>query len=94
MLHVIFLASSIVLADALFYGLMLMLQVGFYGAAIVGLTQRNARRRSIVFTAPCAMTLLLWATVVGFCRFIMDRQQVTWERVAAPAPATRHDVAA
>ena len=63
----------------------------FYTAAIVGSTQRS-RRRSIVFTAPCAMCLLLWATVVGFFRFITHRQQVTWERV--PAPATRGDVAA
>jgi biofilm PGA synthesis N-glycosyltransferase PgaC len=94
MLHTTFLVSSVVLADAGFYGLMLALQMTFYAAAVVGLTQRNARRRSIVFTAPCAMCLLLWATVVGFCRFMTDRQQVTWERVAAPAPATRRDVAA
>jgi len=94
MLHAIFLASSVVLADAAFYGLMLGLQVVFYTAATVGLTQRNARRRSIVFTAPCAMCLLLWATVVGFYRFVTDGQQVTWERVAVPAPATRRDIAA
>jgi len=94
MLHATVLVSNIVLAAPGFYGLMLALQASFYAAAIVGLTQRNAQRRSIVFTAPCAMCLLLWATVVGFYRFITHRQQVTWERVTAPAPATRHDVAA
>jgi cellulose synthase/poly-beta-1,6-N-acetylglucosamine synthase-like glycosyltransferase len=94
MLHATVVASNIVLAAPGFYGLMLALQASFYAAAIVGLTQRNAQRRSIVFTAPCAMCLLLWATVVGFYRFITHRQQVTWERVPAPAAATRHDVAA
>jgi hypothetical protein len=33
---------------------------------------------------PCAICLLSWATVVGFVRFLTNRQQVTWERVAAP----------
>jgi hypothetical protein len=37
------------------------------------------------------MCLLLWATIVGFYRFVTHRQQVTWDRV--PAPAQR-DVAA
>jgi len=103
MLHASFLVSNVVLADSGFYGLMLALQAGFYAAAIVGLAQRDApvrrsatreggRRRSILFTAPSAMCLLLWATVVGFFRFITHRQQVTWERV--PGPATRRDVAA
>jgi biofilm PGA synthesis N-glycosyltransferase PgaC len=90
MLHASVLVSDIVLADAGFYGLMLVLQGIFYGAAAVGLTQRDARCRSIVFTAPSAMCLLLWATVVGFFRFITNRQQVTWER----APAPRQDIAA
>jgi cellulose synthase/poly-beta-1,6-N-acetylglucosamine synthase-like glycosyltransferase len=89
MLHATFLVSNVVLADSGFYGLMLGLQAGFYAVATIGLSQRDARRRSIVFTAPSAMCLLLWATVVGFYRFITHRQQVTWERVPAPAATTR-----
>jgi cellulose synthase/poly-beta-1,6-N-acetylglucosamine synthase-like glycosyltransferase len=91
-LHAAVLASNIVLADSGFYGLTLALQAIFYGAAAVGLTQRDGRRHSIVFTAPSAMCLLLWATVVGFFRFVTNSQQVTWERV--PTPAARPDVAA
>jgi biofilm PGA synthesis N-glycosyltransferase PgaC len=91
MLHVTWLASNIVLADWGFYGLMLTLQAIFYGAAAVGLSQRDGRHRSILFTAPAAMCLLLWATAVGFFRFLTNSQQVTWERVAAPA--ARRDVA-
>ena len=91
MFHVSVLASNIVLADSAFFGMTLAVQVIFYAAAIVGFIQREARRRTIVFSAPCAMCLLLWATIVGFYRFITHRQQVTWERV--PAPATQRDVA-
>jgi len=91
MLHTAFLVSTVALADAGLYGVMLAGQVMFYAAALIGATQRQTRRRSIVFTAPCAMCLLIWATIVGFVRFITHRQQVTWERVPAPA---RRDVAA
>jgi hypothetical protein len=92
MLHAAVLASNVVLADSGFYGLMLALQAIFYGAAAVGLTQRDGRRRSIVFTAPSAMCLLLWATVIGFFRFVTNSQRVTWESV--PTPAARGDAAA
>ena len=85
MLHAAFLVSNIALADAGVYGVVLAGQVTFYAAALVGASQRQARRRSIVFTAPCAMCLLIWATIVGFVRFITHRQQVTWERVSSPA---------
>jgi cellulose synthase/poly-beta-1,6-N-acetylglucosamine synthase-like glycosyltransferase len=92
MLHATWLVANVLLADSGFYGVMLALQAGFYAAATVGLSQREGRRRSILFTAPSAISLLLWATVVGFYRFITHRQQVTWERV--PAPAARPDIAA
>ena len=94
LLHVAVLAANIALADAGLYGLALAAQVGFYAAGAVGLSRRSAGRRLIVFTAPSAMCVLLWATVVGFCRFVTNRQRVTWERVTVPAPATRRDVAA
>jgi cellulose synthase/poly-beta-1,6-N-acetylglucosamine synthase-like glycosyltransferase len=85
MFHVSALASNIVLADSAFFGTTLALQLIFYAAAFIGFLQRQAPRRMMVFSAPCAMCLLLWATIVGFYRFITHRQQVTWERVSAPA---------
>ena len=93
-LHAMVLTSNIVLADAGLYGFALAAQAGFYAAAAVGLTRRNTERRLIVFTAPSAMCVLLWATVVGFYRFMTNRQRVTWERVPVPATATQRDVAA
>jgi len=103
MLHAMVLASNVVLADTGFYGLALASQLVFYAAAAFGLTRGRLVRHSatraggrlmIVFTAPSAMCVLLWATVVGFYRFITNRQRVTWERVTVPAPATHRDVAA
>jgi cellulose synthase/poly-beta-1,6-N-acetylglucosamine synthase-like glycosyltransferase len=90
--HASVLAANVILADSRLYGMMLALQASCYGAAAIGFMQGDARRRWIVFTAPCAVCLLLWATVVGFYRFITNRQQVTWERV--PAPTAQRDVAA
>jgi cellulose synthase/poly-beta-1,6-N-acetylglucosamine synthase-like glycosyltransferase len=92
MLHAALLISTIALADRGFFGFMLAAQLTFYGCALVGSLQRDGRRRSIVFSAPCAMCVLLWATVVGFYRFVTHRQKVTWERV--PVPTTHRDVAA
>ena len=52
--------------------------------------RRGGARLSSRCPARCACCS--WATVVGFVRFVTNRQQVTWERV--PAPASRRDVAA
>jgi cellulose synthase/poly-beta-1,6-N-acetylglucosamine synthase-like glycosyltransferase len=93
-LHATLLASTILAAGSGFLDALLGAQLAFYAAAAVGLAQRDARRRWLVFTAPCTVCLLLWATVVGFYRFAMHRQQVTWERVPAPTTASTRDVAA
>ena len=79
-LHVVLLAATCVIATQWVYGWALAAQAAFYGAALAGYCQRQ--RRSAVFTVPCAMCVLLWATVVGFYRFAMRRQQATWERSA------------
>lgn len=90
-LHIALLLASVALADRWVYGWMLGGQAAFYAAALVGYAQsldyardrRQARRRSIVFSVPCAICLLTWATLVGFARFATNRQQVTWERGAS-----------
>lgn len=87
-LHAALLVATVALASTWFYQSALAGQLMFYGAALVGYTQRFAARRSFVFTVPCAICLLSWATVVGFLRFLTNRQQVTWERVAAPGVST------
>jgi len=79
-LHLALLATSVLLATEWLYGSALAGQLAFYAAALAGYAQRQ--RRSVVFTVPCAMCVLIWATVVGFVRFATRRQQVTWERAA------------
>ena len=85
-LHAALFVASMVLVPtgSWFYQVAFAGQVMFYAAALVGYTQGCNPRRSFVFTVPCAICLLSWATVVGFVRFLTNRQQVTWERVAAP----------
>ncbi len=61
-------------------------QALFYAAAIAGGLQRRGSWRLKVFTVPYTLCLLCWADVVGFYRFIANRQQVTWERVPASVP--------
>jgi biofilm PGA synthesis N-glycosyltransferase PgaC len=85
-LHATLLVASAVLAPTAswFYQAAFAGQAAFYVAAIIGSRQGCNPRRSFVVTVPCAICLLSWATVVGFVRFLTNRQQVTWERVAAP----------
>jgi hypothetical protein len=87
MLHASLLVATVALAGWNFYGFMLAAQLAFYAAACIGLLPRASGRRSIVFSAPCAMCLLLWATTVGFFRFVTHRQQITWERVGTQVAA-------
>jgi hypothetical protein len=84
-LHAILFVAPIALLDSMLFRLIFAGQSVFYGAALLGYVQRHAERRSIVFSIPCAICLLCWATVVGFTRFLMKRQQATWERVATPS---------
>jgi hypothetical protein len=86
LLHAVLFAASAALAPAAswFYQAAFAGQAAFYAAAVVGYMQGCNPRRSFIVTVPCAICLLSWATVVGFIRFLTNRQQVTWERVAAP----------
>jgi len=63
-------------------------QVAFYIAALAGAVQRHERHRIKLFTVPYTLCLLCWADVVGFYRFVTNRQPVTWERAPFAAPAT------
>jgi cellulose synthase/poly-beta-1,6-N-acetylglucosamine synthase-like glycosyltransferase len=85
LLHVMLLVASSAAAgrDGV-YGWALAAQMLFYTAAVAGFSGRRARTPSPVFSVPCAICLLNWATIVGFVRFLTNRQQVTWERAPAP----------
>lgn len=88
-LHLALLIAAFALASHWIYQGALGGQLMFYAAALVGYTQRQSQRRSFLFSVPCAISLLSWATVVGFVRFLTNRQQVTWERVATPGVSSK-----
>lgn len=62
------------------YRWMMACQLTFYAAALAGRAMPRSRRR-LVIVVPYTMCLLLWATMIGFLRFVTRRQQATWERV-------------
>lgn len=95
LLHVAAFAANLALIGHPWYRGLLVLQVMFYAAAIVGCEEARperrrgarARRRHIFFTVPYTMCLLGWATIVGLGRFVARRQRVTWERMPGePGP--------
>ena len=100
LLHALALVSNVALAWQLGVGaweLLLAGQVAFYAAAVTGHLLGQSRRRSVVFSVPCAIGLLSWAAVVGFARFLTNGQQVTWETptsAAAAGPASFRPAAA
>src|SRR5207237_5708814 len=49
-------------------------QMMFYAAALAGRALPRARRR-VVVVVPYTMCLLLWATLVGFIRFVTRKQR-------------------
>lgn len=81
LLHAALLVATCALSREPMYRWALAAQVTFYAAALVGYRQRQARRRSLLFSVPCAVCLHSWVTIIGFIRFVTNRQQVTWERV-------------
>jgi cellulose synthase/poly-beta-1,6-N-acetylglucosamine synthase-like glycosyltransferase len=83
-LHAALFAATLALASQWPYQWALTMQLLFYAAAVIGYRQRQAQRRAFVFSVPCTVCLLSWAVVVGFVRFLADRQPATWERDVSP----------
>ena len=85
-LHALLLVATVALASRRPYQWALAAQLLFYAAALIGHTRGQTRRRSFIVSVPSAICLLSWATVVGFVRFVTNRQPVTWEHGAPLAP--------
>jgi glycosyltransferase involved in cell wall biosynthesis len=87
LLHAGALGANLAAATLWPYQWLLGFQAVFYGAAVAGAIQRRGGRRFKVFTVPYTLCLLCWADVIGFYRFVMNRQPVTWERLPGGVPA-------
>ena len=81
--HATLVAANVALSDVPLYGAVLAAQIMFYAAASAGHALRYATRRPMVISVPYAMSLMLWATLAAFARFLTARQQVTWEQTPA-----------
>ena len=80
-LHLGALGANVAAVSLWPYQWLLVAQVAFYMAALAGAVQRHERYRN-------TLCLLCWADVVGFYRFVTNRQPVTWERAPFAVPAT------
>jgi cellulose synthase/poly-beta-1,6-N-acetylglucosamine synthase-like glycosyltransferase len=81
-LHIALFLMNAALLSAWPYQWLFALQACFYAAALTGGAGVCARRRLPIVSVPCTICLLVWATLVGFVRFLTHRQAVTWERVS------------
>lgn len=87
-LHMMLLATNIMLAHLEPYRWLLAAHLAFYAAALFGCVHRPAGRRPIFVSVPHTVCLLSWATIVGFLRMVTHRQPVTWEHVSPPRIAS------
>lgn len=79
--HVAAFGTNLALAKEPAYRGMLVAQILFYVAGLCGFALRNTGNRLPLLSVPYALCLLNWATVIGFYRFLVGRQPVTWEQV-------------
>jgi poly-beta-1,6-N-acetyl-D-glucosamine synthase len=72
--------ANLALAGQPGYRSLLVAQILFYGAALLGYLTRHAARKPFFLNVPYAFCLLNWATVVALVHLLNGRQQVTWKR--------------
>ena len=73
------LIANVMLLDQPLYRVLLVLQLGFYAAAALGLW-RALRRRVRWIVLPYTICFLAAATTVGAWRYFRGRQHATWDR--------------
>jgi glycosyltransferase involved in cell wall biosynthesis len=73
------LIANVMLLDQPLYRVLLVLQLGFYAAAALGLW-RPLRRRVRWIVLPYTICFLAAATTVGAWRYFRGRQHATWDR--------------
>ncbi|RJP28769.1 MAG: hypothetical protein C4533_02985 [Candidatus Omnitrophota bacterium] len=73
------LLSSAFLFNEPFYRLFLFSQEAFYIFAILG---KYSKRRNKIFDVPYMFCIMNYAAVIGFYRFLNNKQGVLWEKAA------------
>ena len=73
------LAVNIPLAASQYYGLLLALQVAFYGLAALGLLLPEWLGRYWLFYVPAYFTATNWGTLLGLLSFLTGRRNHVWQ---------------
>ena len=68
-----------------FFQWALLLQIAFYGAAIVGFFKRHQAEKSKLFQVPYYFTFMHVCVIRGWIRYASGNQKVTWERAVRMA---------
>ena len=76
---VVVLAVNIALATDGYYGLLLALQVAFYGLAALGLLLPERLGRCWLFYVPAYFTATNWGTLLGLLSFVTGRRHRVWQ---------------
>ena len=76
---VVVLAVNIPLATDGYYGLLLVLQVAFYGLAALGLLLPERLGRCWLFYVPAYFTATNWGTLLGLLSFLTGRRHRVWQ---------------
>ena len=76
---VVVLAVNIPLATDGYYGLLLALQVAFYGLAALGLLLPERLGRCWLFYVPAYFTATNWGTLLGLLSFVTGRRHRVWQ---------------
>lgn len=74
------LVSNTLLINTLFYKLFLIAQICFYLAALTGYTLTMANKKPGPFYVPYYFSVMNFALVAGFFRFIQNNQSAVWEK--------------
>ena len=73
------LAVNVPLAASEYYGILLALQVAFYGLAALGLLLPERLGRYWLFYVPAYFTATNWGTLLGLLSFLMGRRHRVWQ---------------
>lgn len=72
--------SNALLLEHTFYQWLMVFQIIFYAAALGGLLSGSRSQRVKALAIPYAFCVLNWATVIGFFRFLLRQQQISWKQ--------------
>lgn len=72
--------SNAWLLDQTFYRWLMLCQLAFYSAALIGMIAGRRSQRLRILAIPYAFCVLNWATVIGFFRFLLRQQQISWKQ--------------